>query len=794
MSTRSSRSLLVGSLWTTLSFLLAISPHSARAGANNGFWIFEPIVSRGSAAACIDSVGDRMLVFGGYEAVGYTNQTMQMSLEHPEQGWKPLLHGPVAPSPRSSVAAAWDAAHRRWIVFGGSSESGSLNDVWVLSLANTPAWSKLTPLGVPPSARAGAACAYDPKHDRLLVFGGSGDGTKLGDLWSLSLSGAPRWDSLAVAGTPPSPRASAAAMFDVKRDRFLVVGGDDDVSGGNLPAFALSNDDNPTWSTLVVGGAASARRAMGACYDWRRDEFVLFGGVVNNGLSSSSLRKDVLLLSLGVTPTWSVWTPGGSGPTPRFGTAAAYDGKRSRLIFFGGSSIYDGPPLSFPLCGETFGLPRTGITNWSTYPSLPTSASGAGPGQLVVVDAARDRVLRLFGISYGWAPLPSGYSPRTISLSNPSTGWQSYQTVQISPHPGHMALSGVIDSPRRRLILFGGRNIGSNTLKNATSEWTLAGPDTERVLAPAGTPPSIREYHAAVADPVAQRMILFGGLNGSTPLSDLWQLTLSGTMTWSELTPSGTPPAARYGHTAVYDPVRRRMIVFGGRNSSTAFRDVFSLDLAGPPAWSPIVTTGPAPTPRYQHAAAFDEANDRMIVFGGGGTSKVASDTTWALEFSPQPRWVALATDGIGPVPGWFNALVYDPARRAVVSLGGNTAGQNSLPVFNVLNSAPSPLDVEAPAPPTVAWRGLRLANANPVHGVAELQWVASHGGALELTVLDVAGRVVRRLEHRVVDAGAGSVRWDTRDETGASVRPGVYFARLSSVDGVRSLRMIVLR
>ncbi len=777
-----------------LSVVFALLPAPARGGASDGYWSFTPIVTRSSAVACVDSVGDRMLVFGGYDGAGYTNQTMQMSLEHPEQGWKPLLHGSVAPSPRVPAAAAWDATHRRWIVFGGGNEGGSLNDVWVLSLENTPAWRLLTPLGTPPSARSGAACAYDPKHDRLLVFGGSSSGTKLGDLWSLSLSGTPRWDSLVVAGTPPPPRTSAVALFDVKRDRFLIVGGDDGVWGGNMPAFALTNDENPTWSTLAVGGGATARRSMGACYDWRRDELVLFGGLVNQGFNASSLRNEVLLLSLNATPWWTVWTPGGSGPTPRYGTAVAYDGKRSRLCFFGGSSIYDGPPLSSLPMGETYGLPRTGTTNWITYSSLPTRVSGAGPGQLVVVDGTRDRVLRLFGIYRGVAPLPSGYSPRTISLSNPSEGWQSYQTVPVSPHPGHMALSGVIDSPRRRLILFGGRNIGNNALQNATSEWTLAGPDTERVLAPAGTPPSVREYHAAVADPVAQRMIVFGGLNGSTPLSDLWQLTLSGTMTWTALTATGTPPAARYGHSAVHDPVRRRMIVFGGRNASTAFRDVFSLDLAGSPAWSPIVTTGRAPAPRYQHAAVFDEANDRMLVFGGGGTNQVAYDTTWALVFSPQPHWVALATDGIGPVPGWFNALVYDPARQAVLSLGGSTPGQNYLPVFNVLTGAPSPLDIEEPVTPAVSWHRLRLVSANPVRGAAELQWGASRGGPIDLTILDVAGRVVRRLEHRDAEAGAGSSRWDARDDTGASVRPGVYFARLSGVDGVRSLRMIVLR
>ncbi|MCC6653505.1 MAG: hypothetical protein IT348_20305 [Candidatus Eisenbacteria bacterium] len=775
--------------------LIAASPAAVRAGAPDGYWSFTPIVTRVGASAFADSASDRMLVFGGSDATAPTNQTIQMSFAHPELGWKPLLHGAAVPPPRSSASSAWDPAHRRLIVFGGGGPNGRLNDVWVLSLENTPEWRRLTPLGAPPSARAGAACAYDPKHDRLLVFGGSDSyGRPLGDLWSLSLSGTPSWDSLVVGGTPPTPRSSAAAIFDVKRDRFLVVGGNDGVSGGTMAAFALSNGESPSWSQLVAGGAPSARNSQAVIYDPQRDQLVLFGGLVNSGFTVSSLRGDLLLLSLAGTPSWTTWVPGGTAPSPRYGVAAAYDASRSRYYFFGGSSLVDGPPIALRLKGETYGLPRTGATNWSVHSLLPTFSCGSGPGQLVVVDAARDRVLRLGGIYYGVAPLPSGISERTISLSNPSAGWQSYFRQAVSYHPGHMALSGVIDAPRHRLILFAGRNIGNSALQNATSELTLAEPDTERVLSPTGAPPSIREYHTAITDPVAQRMIVFGGQNGTTRYSDLWQLTLSGTMTWTALAPTGTPPAARSAHSAVYDPVRRRMIVFGGRNASGAFRDVFALDLAGAPAWSPIVTTGPQPAARHLHAAVFDEANDRMLVFGGGGVTGSPYDTTWALVFAPQPHWVPLATDGIRPVPGWFNALVYDPARQVVVSLGGNVADQISLPVFAFLGGTPSPLDVEAPATLEHGPEGLRLACANPVRGTAELRWGSLRRAMIDLTVLDVAGRIVRRLEHRVADAGPGSTRWDGRDDSGVLVGPGIYFARLLGADGARSVRLVVLR
>ena len=43
-------------------------------------------------------------------------------------------------------------------------------------------------------------------------------------------------------------------------------------------------------------------------------------------------------------------------------------------------------------------------------------------------------------------------------------------------------------------------------------------------------------------------------------------------------------PPARYRHTAIYDPVRDRIVVFGGNSGSSQYNDVWALSLAGSPA------------------------------------------------------------------------------------------------------------------------------------------------------------------------------------------------------------------
>src|SRR5689334_17205884 len=86
-------------------------------------------------------------------------------------------------------------------------------------------------------------------------------------------------------------------------------------------------------------------------------------------------------------------------------------------------------------------------------------------------------------------------------------------------------------------------------------------------------PPSARVRHSAIYDPVRNRMVVFGGLSGSTAQNDVWELTLSGTPAWHQIVPAGVSPGARSGHAAVYDPVRDRMIVYGGSGASL-FGDV----------------------------------------------------------------------------------------------------------------------------------------------------------------------------------------------------------------------------
>jgi hypothetical protein len=98
-----------------------------------------------------------------------------------------------------------------------------------------------------------------------------------------------------------------------------------------------------------------------------------------------------------------------------------------------------------------------------------------------------------------------------------------------------------------------------------------------------------------------------------------------------------------------------------------------------------------------------------------------------------------------------------------------------------------APLDASIPA-------RLRLAVApNPSRGTLRLSVDAPAGGYQRLEVLDVMGRVVRRLGVGSDVAGRWTLSWEGRDDTGHRLPQGLYFARLSSRSRAVTLRLILL-
>ena len=103
------------------------------------------------------------------------------------------------------------------------------------------------------------------------------------------------------------------------------------------------------------------------------------------------------------------------------------------------------------------------------------------------------------------------------------------------------------------------------------------------------------------------------------------------------------------------------------------------------------------------------------------------------------------------------------------------------------------PFVYKGDAPPTFPL-SLAISGANPAPGAIAFRYSLPRRTDVRLRVYSVTGRLVRTLVHAPADAGEWTAPWDGRDDRGAGVASGVYFARLESADGVRSLKVTWLR
>ena len=153
--------------------------------------------------------------------------------------------------------------------------------------------------------------------------------------------------------------------------------------------------------------------------------------------------------------------------------------------------------------------------------------------------------------------------PASSALAGPAGAWERLST------PASSTAAAAYAASTNRLYVFGGD--GTDILHATTAD----GPPSEWVnVATVGTPPPVRDGAALVSDETGNRLLLFGGEDsGGQVLGDLWQLTLDGVPTWSELTPGGDAPSPRTQAGVCFDDERGILVVFGGADESGVLFD-----------------------------------------------------------------------------------------------------------------------------------------------------------------------------------------------------------------------------
>eukprot|EP00887_Chlorella_sp_A99_P006293 scaffold3.g6293.t1 len=255
--------------------------------------------------------------------------------------------------------------------------------------------------------------------------------------------------------------------------------------------------------------------------------------------------------------------------------------------------------------------------------------------------------------------------------------------------------AGVVQmSEPQGMLVMAGDAVYNGTEYYAKDTWMLRLPRLEWQRANCSTDaPAPRRAHSLASVTAADgssRVVVYGGrLHSGGLLSDVWLGSLSGTwpaISWRRLfNPSkavpGSFPLPRKGHTGLVADVggSHKLLVYGGRNNSHYFGDVWAFDLSKL-VWEDLTPAPPAPTPwpRDHHGAAF--SGGRLFVLGGRSGADHATAQplrdVWSFDVAGR-AWRQELERGLQPLPRFlFSSIQYRALNAAddrVLIFGGET-------------------------------------------------------------------------------------------------------------------------
>ncbi|MDE1820192.1 MAG: PKD domain-containing protein [Euryarchaeota archaeon] len=288
------------------------------------------------------------------------------------------------------------------------------------------AWTLLT-TPASPSARTGAAAAYDPAMQAVLLFGGAGArSAPLGDTWAFEHG---VWTNLSAGlSTAPSPRYGAMMTYDAADGYLLLVGGSNSSVRGLNDVWVFSNDQWQLEGTLP-SSLGSWSYAPDLTYDPVAAAVALIGRYPNPTPSASPLdfyhagtwwqdaavdsctlldpltfdSTDAYLVSVGGNDTYGTclyqngaWKVDTWSPEPPFGGwEQMVDDPAAQGVLLPFTDTWPRHSCSGPTsCVELWSLSGA---NWTNLTSLLTAMPDGRAGAAMAYDPAEGYVLYFGG-------------------------------------------------------------------------------------------------------------------------------------------------------------------------------------------------------------------------------------------------------------------------------------------------------------------------------------------------------------------------------------------------------------
>ncbi len=228
----------------------------------------------------------------------------------------------------------------------------------------------------------------------------------------------------------------------------------------------------------------------------------------------------------------------------------------------------------------------------------------------------------------------------------------------------------VYDAKSHKVYLFGGFSTFSFGNMDILDVWAF---DTEentwRLVGQQGS----ADYDAFAFDTKSRKVILYqpfvptadGGC--CTGEVQTWAFDVD-TKAWENMKPPGEPPPPRFGSRMAYDAESDVVVLFGGSDLFTGetLGDTWAFDYESN-TWTNLQPQS-SPPPRLFHDMVYDEAGDRVVMFGGGDGVGELGDT-WAYDTNTN-TWTELHP-ATPPSARVYAMLAYEGRTKNIVMYGG---------------------------------------------------------------------------------------------------------------------------
>jgi Galactose oxidase, central domain len=316
------------------------------------------------------------------------------------------------------------------------------------------------------------------------------------------------------------------------------------------------------------------------------------------------------------TPTWTKLSPATS-PPGRYNVALAYDPATSQLVLFGGYGCASSTPCRSGLAAHNSYFNDTWLWTGTTWAMQSPATSPSPRSTAAMAYDPATRQLLLFG----------GTGAHVGTIYGDTWDWNGSDWVQLTPatSPGaRYGASLAYDQATHKLILFGGKGVGTDKYLNDTWSWDGSTWSRRR---PATSPP-VRRFASMAYDAATSQLVLFGGNNHNGNLGDTW---LWSATNWVQQSPATSPPP-RYSAATAYDPAIGQLVLFGGESGNSYAGDTWVWTGS---SWSHL-SLAQSPALRIAASVAYNPVNDGLILFGGY-SSKLFGDT-WLFGAAAGPQ------------------------------------------------------------------------------------------------------------------------------------------------------------